>query len=794
MTKLLLLTAVLASLAFGQVSLTAQPPPPVTVAGGIAVGARGGSTLYYWVIARYPAGTAQPSAPAVVSNTVGEFNLSVSNYVTVNWSAMPGATGYDVLRSSSPVYPASPSCSCAVVLNTAGTSVNDTGGALSAYPPGGINAAVQVNGYFTINNRDAASPYVNLQLLSLRLNEITRLGLITGSPADDDCLKYASGRITSAGAPCGTGATGPTGPTGATGATGADGATGPTGPAGATGATGPTGSGGGSSLNCGATRTSATVLTLFPDATTTTPCIFEFRHVRRAFSSPITVTLSAGSVSVDGSVAYAYVKPDGVTYVGLAASFTAGNVACSGCTLETLVTAVPDGAAAVYSWPAGTTDNEWDTSGEVNLMPVRRKDNVICDGSTTNCAVDSEGYTTISTLNTPTHTQVATNASTYAVTTGTADALALTTNIAVGSLNGNGACAWGRVHVNTNSGVTLAVNGFTARPIYKHAGPSGATPIAAGEGRSGQDYQFCYNGNIASGVWIMQNPGGGSGGGASPLTTKGDVYTYSTADARLPVGTNGQALVANSSQATGLAWADRTQSGSIGSIGTCDSAKAGLVYWFTDAIVYTHARCTGSAWEYFADGKSWTPFSTAGTLVGSCSAADPQLYGGVRSYTLAANLTGAYYHGTWTAGSTKTVLIKTDMRADSYNEVGIGLRQQNNNKLVFAAIQSYGGGDKFAVRDYGTSCSYVGEYATSINWANSTRRSELVYMQIDDPNTGTACSGQPCMYFRISYDGYRWRSIAVARNAYLDTAQTWEFTLVLRGSPDANVVNFVGER
>jgi hypothetical protein len=44
-------------------------------------------------------------------------------------------------------------------------------------------------------------------------------------------------------------------------------------------------------------------------------------------------------------------------------------------------------------------------------------------------------------------------------------------------------------------------------------------------------------------------------GGASPLTTKGDLYTYSTADARLGVGTNGQILTADSAEATGLKWA-----------------------------------------------------------------------------------------------------------------------------------------------------------------------------------------------------------------------------------------------
>ena len=32
-------------------------------------------------------------------------------------------------------------------------------------------------------------------------------------------------------------------------------------------------------------------------------------------------------------------------------------------------------------------------------------------------------------------------------------------------------------------------------------------------------------------------------GAVSPLTTKGDLYTYSTSDARLPVGTNGYTLV-----------------------------------------------------------------------------------------------------------------------------------------------------------------------------------------------------------------------------------------------------------
>jgi len=44
-------------------------------------------------------------------------------------------------------------------------------------------------------------------------------------------------------------------------------------------------------------------------------------------------------------------------------------------------------------------------------------------------------------------------------------------------------------------------------------------------------------------------------GAASPLTTKGDLYTFSTSDARLAVGTNTHVLTADSAEATGLKWA-----------------------------------------------------------------------------------------------------------------------------------------------------------------------------------------------------------------------------------------------
>lgn len=44
------------------------------------------------------------------------------------------------------------------------------------------------------------------------------------------------------------------------------------------------------------------------------------------------------------------------------------------------------------------------------------------------------------------------------------------------------------------------------------------------------------------------------GGSASPLTTKGDLYGFSTVDARIPVGADGEVLTADSTDPTGVSW------------------------------------------------------------------------------------------------------------------------------------------------------------------------------------------------------------------------------------------------
>ena len=62
-----------------------------------------------------------------------------------------------------------------------------------------------------------------------------------------------------------------------------------------------------------------------------------------------------------------------------------------------------------------------------------------------------------------------------------------------------------------------------------------------------------YNGS----AWVAL------GGSSSPLTTKGDLYTYSTTNARLGVGTNGQILTADSTASTGMKWATAASGGKV---------------------------------------------------------------------------------------------------------------------------------------------------------------------------------------------------------------------------------------
>lgn len=66
--------------------------------------------------------------------------------------------------------------------------------------------------------------------------------------------------------------------------------------------------------------------------------------------------------------------------------------------------------------------------------------------------------------------------------------------------------------------------------------------------------------------------GGGGGTASSPLTTKGDIWGFSSVDARIPIGTDTYVLTADSSQTLGLKWAPAATG--TGSVTTVSVASA----------------------------------------------------------------------------------------------------------------------------------------------------------------------------------------------------------------------------
>lgn len=70
-----------------------------------------------------------------------------------------------------------------------------------------------------------------------------------------------------------------------------------------------------------------------------------------------------------------------------------------------------------------------------------------------------------------------------------------------------------------------------------------------------------------------------SSSSSSPLTTKGDIWGYSTVDARIPVGTNNFVLTADSTQTLGLKWAAAPSSPASSGIYSGHFADSGADYW-----------------------------------------------------------------------------------------------------------------------------------------------------------------------------------------------------------------------
>jgi hypothetical protein len=117
----------------------------------------------------------------------------------------------------------------------------------------------------------------------------------------------------------------------------------------------------------------------------------------------------------------------------------------------------------------------------------------------------------------------------------------------------------------TMAGTLDVDNGGTgATTLTGYVKGNGTSALTASESIPGSDVSGDISGNAANVTGTVAIANGGTGqttaaaafGALSPLTTKGDLLGYGPANARVPVGSNGQVLTADSTETLGVRWAN----------------------------------------------------------------------------------------------------------------------------------------------------------------------------------------------------------------------------------------------
>lgn len=262
-----------------------------------------------------------------------------------------------------------------------------------------------------------------------------------------------------------------------------------------------------------------------------------------------------------------------------------------------------------------------------------------------------------------------------------------------------------------NAGIIKYISGVVS-PATPKAGAGGTVSVAdsiTGTGASGAPLQLAGDsaspgnsmvyGTDGSGTKGWQTPGGG-GSYTPPVNTKGDLFGYSTVPARVPVGTDGDVLTADSSAARGVSW--QTPSGGGGSSATFMNGNVTVDSHPASPSARDdefEATTLDAKWTWLNQNTATATFNGSGAIKITSSTQTAAEVNAITQSLLAVTA--------WDYRAKVSQTIPT-----SFNNGGIILLESATGKIVRLTIFDNGGNPNYDITTFSNATTQVGSLAS----------------------------------------------------------------------------------
>lgn len=178
--------------------------------------------------------------------------------------------------------------------------------------------------------------------------------------------------------------------------------------------------------------------------------------------------------------------------------------------------------------------------------------------------------------------------------------------------------------------------------------------------------------------------GGGATGISSPLTTKGDLWTYSTTDTRLAVGATGTYLTPDPAEPTGLKWATiATSTSTVKNYLMNSTFEINQHQTSAGTVLVTNGNSTYTMDRWFVKNGLGTNGVITGSIATDGSTTDPTTSVGVFSITTAPTASQANVFEVWQ-------VIDRELAQELVNQnISLSIRVLGLNNVNQVGVQFY---------------------------------------------------------------------------------------------------------